>query len=274
MQLLEETKQLCNLYGIKPSRSRGQNFLINEDVYKKIIDAADLKKTDVVLEVGPGLGFLTKLLGENVKQVVAVELDRKLAQILPDRLKSQGVDNIKVIQTSILDFKGLDGEYKVLSNLPYNITSIFLRKFLEINNKPTSLTLMLQKEVAERIVAKPGDMSLLGLSVQFYAEAKLIAQVSRHDFWPEPAVDSAIIKIIVRNKNFCSLPDTKIFFRLAKIGFSAKRKMLKNNLAAGLKIDQLEIEKILKSINIKPTARAQDLGVKEWLELYRKIENF
>jgi len=278
MNLLEETKQLCNLYHVKPTRSRGQNFLITPQVYDQVIAGAGLKSTDKVLEVGPGLGFLTFRLAEIVKEVVAVELDRGLSEVLRTRLEIKEVKNVHVIQNNILDFatfknlpKGFTDNYKIVANLPYNITSIFLRKFLEGDFKPTSLTLMLQKEVAERIVARPGDMSLLALSVQFFAEAKIIAPVAKHDFWPAPAVDSAIIHLKTHDKN--KSIDQKFFFRLAKIGFSSKRKMLKNNLSAGLKITTEEVQKYLTAANLPATCRPQELSLEEWIRLYRMISN-
>lgn len=272
MDLLQETKDLCNLYHIKPTRSRGQNFLINEAVYDKIIETADLRSSDTVLEVGPGLGFLTFALAKKVKQVVAVELDRGLAEVLRARLPMQAIKNVQIIQDNILDLRASRftfqaSGYKIVANLPYNITSVFLRKFLSGDFQPTSLTLMLQKEVAERIMAKAGDMSLLALSVQFFAEAKIIAPVSKHDFWPAPAVDSAIIhlRLVNKHKNI----DQKQFFRLAKIGFSSKRKMLKNNLSAGLKISPEEAQNYLTQAKLSATCRPQELDLDDWLKLYK-----
>ncbi len=245
--LLAQTKQLCQKYGIKPVRSRGQNFLISESVYDKIIQTADLNKNDVVLEVGPGLGFLTQRIAGKVKKVIAVELDDKLAQVLKIRLKKQGIKNVEIINKNILDINFLDyycHEYKIVANLPYNITSIFLRKFLSAKIKPSLVVLMLQKEVAQRIVASPPKMSLLSVSVQFFASPKIIDIVKADDFWPQPKVDSAIIKLSDINDQ----PNEKDFFRLVKIGFSARRKMLKNNFAAGLKISQTEAGEKLKAL--------------------------
>lgn len=278
MNLLEETKQLCALYHIKPTRSRGQNFLITPQVYDEIIESSGLRPADKVLEVGPGLGFLTFRLAETVKEVVAVELDRGLAEVLRTRLEMKEIKNVHVIQNNILDFatfknlpKGFTDNYKIVANLPYNITSIFLRKFLAGDFKPTSLTLMLQKEVAERIVARPGDMSLLALSVQFFAEARIIAPVGKLNFWPSPVVDSAIIHLQVIDK-YQSI-DQKQFFRLAKIGFSSKRKMLKNNLANGLKITTAEVQDYLTKVGLSATCRPQELSLEDWMKLYQTIPN-
>jgi 16S rRNA (adenine1518-N6/adenine1519-N6)-dimethyltransferase len=275
MNLLKETKELCDLYHIKPARSKGQNFLVNEDVYQAVIDAADLKKSDTVLEVGPGLGFLTKLLAGKVERVVAVELDPKLAMILPTRLQSEGIKNVEVIQMNVLDFEKskhkIKGAYKIVANLPYNISSVFLRKFLETDNRPQTMTLMLQREVAERIAAKPGEMSLLGLSVQFYAETKIMALVEKKDFWPEPEVRSAVINLKIKDKPVLSEAQAKDFFRLLKFGFSAKRKMLKNNLASGLKLGTNEVEKMLIEAGLSATCRPQDLGLEEWVKIFNLI---
>ncbi|MDD5071420.1 MAG: 16S rRNA (adenine(1518)-N(6)/adenine(1519)-N(6))-dimethyltransferase RsmA [Patescibacteria group bacterium] len=277
MSLLETIKQLCRLYNIKPARSRGQNFLIKEEIYEKIIKAAELKKDDVVLEVGPGFGFLTAKLAEVVKRVVAVELDDRLAEILQTGLAAQGIKNVEVVNEDILQIPltpfihrrsgAGKGEYKIVANLPYNITSIFLRKFLSAENKPGMMVLMLQKEVAERIVASPPKMSLLAVSVQFYAEPEIIDIAPANCFWPKPEVDSAIIKLKVI-KSIKSKVNEKEFFRMVKIGFSAKRKMLKNNLAAGYHISQAEAEKKIKNTGFNPKTRAQELSVEDWIKLF------
>jgi len=286
--LLETTKDLCRLYGITPARSKGQNFLITEDVYDKIIEAADLSADDTVLEVGPGLGFLTAKLAKRVKQVVAVELDDKLAGVLRTGLATQKVGNVEVVNEDVLKFPISNFQfpikskiqnqnlicdtcyvlrgYKIVANLPYNITSFFLRKFLSMENKPNIMVLMLQKEVAERIVAKPPKMSLLGISVQFYADAEIVQIVPRDNFWPMPAVDSAIVKLKVKSEKL--KVDEKKFFQLVKFGFSAKRKMLKNNLSAGLRMDDKEVENKLILANIKPTTRAQELSLEDWFRLF------
>ncbi|MDP3043248.1 MAG: 16S rRNA (adenine(1518)-N(6)/adenine(1519)-N(6))-dimethyltransferase RsmA [bacterium] len=292
MDILKETKELCDLYHIKPNRSKGQNFLINEEFYNKIIGAADLNKEDVVLEIGPGLGFLTVELAKRVKKVIAVEIDKRLAEILEARLMAQGIKNVEVVNMDILQLNPKSqtpipnqipnskfqvanyqlpiANFKVVANLPYNITSIFLRKFLSMEHKPKMMALMLQKEVAERIVAKPPKMSLLAVSVQFYAEPEIIEIVPANNFWPKPEVDSAIIKMTINGVGAMrASPEwIKDFFRLVKIGFSAKRKMLKNNLAAGYHISQDEAEEKIKQAGFNPKIRAQELSVEEWTKLF------
>lgn len=201
--MLKKTKKICQENGIVPTRTKGQNFLVNEEIYDDIVKFADFGEKDTVLEVGPGLGFLTEKLAERAGKVVAVELDDKLFLVLQERLK--GVKNLKVFHDNVLDMRVRDWKleargWKIVANLPYNITSIFLRKIFELENKPKSLVLMLQKEVAERIVARPGKMSLLAVSVQFYAEAEIVQYVQRGDFWPVPEVDSAVVKMIINNE--------------------------------------------------------------------------
>lgn len=302
MDLLERTKELCKLYHIIPSRSRGQNFLIKEKIYDDIAAAAELMAGDAVLEVGPGLGFLTAKLAKMVRRVVAVELDDRLAEILRSGLVASEVKNVEVVNDDILkifkfqipiskqisnpNFQTKNTEsalrvmsyelrdYKIVANLPYNITSIFLRKFLsEVEIRPKLMVLMLQKEVAERIAAIAGKMSLLAVSAQFYARPEILKIVEKENFWPKPEVDSAIIKLEVRpvcrtGKSKELEVNEKDFFRLVKFGFSAKRKMLKNNLAAGLRISQKEAKNKLIKAGFNEKVRAQELSVSDWLKLF------
>lgn len=272
MNLAQRTIELCKMYNIRPSRSKGQNFLINEKIYDDIVRAADIQADDVVLEVGPGLGFLTARLSKIAKRVVAVELDDNLANFLRIGLDSQEVENVEIVNQDVLKFNAsvLGSGYKIVANLPYNITSIFLRTFLTSSNKPQSLVLMLQKEVAERLVAKPGDMSMLALSAQFFGDVEIVREVKAGNFWPEPKVDSAVIRLILKDekRNSIKPEQERAFFRLAKIGFSAKRKMLKNNLAGGLKISNSEAEKMLTEAQLDLKVRAEDLSVLDWQKLF------
>jgi len=302
MNLAPQIKKLCEIYDIVPKRSKGQNFLISEKIYDDIVQAAELSAEDTVLEVGPGLGFLTAKLSKIVKRVIAVELDDKLAQVLRDGLNAYNIKNVEVINKDILRVKAEDlklenKDYKVVANLPYNITSIFLRKFLsEEKARPQSLTLMLQREVAQRITAKPPKMSMLAISVQFYSQPKIIRYVSKGNFWPSPKVDSAIIKLDSRTPggptgkhvstgaklggqteeilNGSKLIDERKFFRLVKFGFSSKRRMLKNNLAAGLQISAEEAEAGLKDIGLNPKIRAEGLSAENWVKLFGELGKF
>ncbi|MFH1745241.1 MAG: 16S rRNA (adenine(1518)-N(6)/adenine(1519)-N(6))-dimethyltransferase RsmA [bacterium] len=274
MDLLQKTLQICQEHNIKPVRSKGQNFLIAEDVYERIIDISELKKRDIILEVGPGLGFLTERLAEKVDKVIAVELDDKLANILKEKIAKKKIKNVEVVNKNILDFdlssKLAGKSYKIVANLPYNISSIFLRRFLERVDKPELLVLMLQKEVAERIVACPPKMSILAVAVQYFAEAEIAEYIGRKNFWPSPEVDSAIIRI---SDIRCQISDVdeKDFFRLVKIGFSSKRKMLKNNLATGYHIGQDKALQKIKLIGLNEKIRAEGLSVEDWRRLLEEV---
>ena len=268
-------KEICRIYEINPQRSKGQNFLVTESIYDKIVASAEIKSTETVVEVGPGLGFLTAKLAKKASKVIAVELDDRLAEVLRIAIDSQGVENVEIVNQDILKFNPENiGPYKIVANIPYNISSILLRNFLSAKNKPEAMVLMVQKEVAERIVVKAPDMNMLALSVQFFGEAKIIREVKAGNFWPEPKVDSAVIKITTRKTKY-SPEDEKIFFRLAKIGFAAKRKMLKNNLCGGLKLkgeERKKIEEIFEKINFSSKLRAEDLSLENWEKLFAEMK--
>lgn len=279
--LAKRSKEICGIYGIKPARSKGQNFLINPGIYQAIIKAADIKKDDTIIEVGPGLGFLTSELAKKAKEVMAVELDDTLAGFLETAVASQDNSNIKVINKDILKFNPDDylaegADYRIVANLPYNITSIFLRSFLSSPRPPQSLVLMLQKEVAQRIVASPPKMSLLSLSVQYYGHPEIIRIVPASDFWPSPAVDSAILRFYYEKEspNKDSLKKDRLFFRLARIAFSARRKTLKNNLGSALPLDAEQILEMLNKAGLKEDTRAEQLSLADWQNLFAVISPF
>lgn len=271
---LNQIKSLCTRYGFYPHKSLGQNFLIDQNIVKKIIQAANLTSADVVLEIGPGLGALTGELIKRAKKVIAVELDKKISAYLKAEFFER--NKIEIIEGDILKvnrekigFKNFG--YKLVANLPYNITSYVLRNFLDYPPKPKEMILMVQEEVAQRIVAKPGQMSILAAAVQFYAESEILFKISKNSFWPRPQVDSAVIKIKLKER----LPDidTKRFFRLVRVGFSAKRKQLHNNLAAGLGLKNEEIKAIFRDLGWNEKVRAQDLNIEDWLNLVNKLKN-
>ena len=269
-------KNICSQYGIVPSKSRGQSFLIDQNIINQTIKFANLKIGDTILEVGPGLGVLTRPLSESVRQVVAVELDKKVAEFLKVEFSAEiKQKKIVLVENDIFKVKlseiGLqDGAFKIVANLPYNITSLFLRYFLESAlARPSEMIIMVQKEVAQRIVAVPGEMSLLALSAQFFAQPKILFEVNRACFWPAPAVDSAVIQLKINKK----LPevDVKKFFRLAKIGFAAKRKQLHNNLSGGLGLSSTEIKNVFSKLGLREDIRAQDLSLDDWLKLFSAL---
>ncbi len=266
---IKNVKILLKKYGIRPLKSLGQNFLVNEKAFARIIRSAELSSNDVVLEIGPGVGNLTLRLGEKVKKVIAIEKDKKMCEILKEVLENQNIKNIKVINQDALklDFNQyIQKPYKLVANLPYYITSPVIRKFLELKKPPESMILMVQKEVAQRICAKPPRMSLLAVSVQFYAKPKIISYVSKKSFWPRPKVDSTIIKIIPFKVRWPK-KDTEKFFEIVKAGFSHPRKQLINNLSKGLSLEKQKIEKWLLKNNVRSEQRAETLSVEYWQKL-------
>ena len=270
----EFLQQQLRQYGIKPTPVLSQNFLIDRDVLDVILEAASLEKSDNVLEVGAGTGVLTRELGKRVKQVVAVELDRQMLAML--RHTTHSFDAVTVIRADaghepisvMLDaFPEKPKSYKVVANLPYHITSLFLHRFLEASPAPTSLTVLVQREVAERVTAEPGDLSMLALSVQVYAEPTLVATIPPTAFWPAPKVDSAILHLVMRQKPLWPEAVRQRAFTLAKAGFSARRKTLANALAGSLRVPRPELLNWLTTHGIEETARAQELSLEQWAEL-------
>jgi len=269
MKLLEE-------YQITPRREAGQNFLIDRGVLEEIVATADLKKTDNVLEVGPGLGVLTNELVTRAKRVVAVELDRTLFTILKKTFRD--IRNLQLVREDILEIgppaikKMLDDQsYKVVANIPYNITSNLIRQFLESPARPTKMVLLVQKEVGERIIAEPGQASLLSIAVQLYSVPRIVRVVPADCFYPAPAVDSVILDLKVKPE----LPeiDEKRFFRLLHIGFSAKRKQLQNNLQNGLRVTREAACELLESVALGVNVRPQELTLDDWIRLLNKLPN-
>ncbi|OGI17428.1 MAG: ribosomal RNA small subunit methyltransferase A [Candidatus Moranbacteria bacterium RIFCSPHIGHO2_02_FULL_40_12b] len=251
----------------------GQNFLVNKDIAKKIVEAAELKPDDVVLEIGPGKGILTEELAKKAGKVIAVEIDGNLVEILENKFKNK--KNVEIIKGDVLQLTTYNLQlttYKIVANLPYYITSPVIRKFLESENPPSKMILMLQKEVAERIVASSGKMSILAVSVQYYAQPQVIFNVPRENFDPAPEVDSAVIHIkTLKQENIKTKEqkskESKKFFRVVKAGFCAKRKTLINNLANSFHLEKKEVEEKLKRVGISSRTRAQELSVKDWKKL-------
>jgi 16S rRNA (adenine1518-N6/adenine1519-N6)-dimethyltransferase len=266
---LADLRIALRLAGIEPRKGLGQHFLIDRTALEQIVAAADLQPKDTVLEIGPGLGVMTNLLTASCRRVVAVETDKILAELL----EKDAAANLEVRSEDIIDFDlSLLGQpYKVVANLPYYLTSKIFRLLLESSTPPQLMSLLVQKEVAERVVALPGRLSILALSVQYYAEAEVIGVVERHKFWPPPQVDSAILKITLRPSP--AFPADKVkLFRLIKAGFGEKRKQLKNSLAGGLNASVDICIDMLKQTNLQPTARAQELSLQQWEKLYRVAE--
>ena len=260
---------LLKLYGLRADKKLGQNFLHDPFALESIAAAAEIKPTDTVLEIGPGLGSLTRYLAMAAHQVIAVELDKDL--IPPLEAVTESYKNIYIRQGDILKISPKDliheSDYLVVANIPYYITSAIIRHLLGNEPKPKRIVLTIQKEVADRICAKPGDMSLLALSVQVYGKSRIVKRIPANAFFPAPKVDSAVlcVDIYPSPKIQTELLDT--FFKLIKAGFSQKRKTLRNSLSSGLHISTTETEGLLTKANINPMRRAETLSIEEWATL-------
>lgn len=267
--------RLSSKYGISPSKIYGQNFLMDDEAVKKIIELSNVEKEDLVVEIGPGFGVLTRELAAAAGEVISFEIEKKLKDYWDSLLPKY--PNLKIVWGNALrNFpdasKDFGKGYKVVANLPYQITSAAIRMFLEAQNPPQNMTLMVQKEVGERICAKPGDMSLLAVSVQYFADPMFEFVVPSSSFWPSPKVDSAVITIKIKPRTMEKEAE-KWFFTVVKQGFSNRRKLLIKNLS-GL-IDnkgRKELSLVFGKLSLLPTVRAQELSVDVWQKLASEIE--
>lgn len=276
-----DPREILRRYGLKPRKGLGQNFLVDRGALARIVAAADLSPEDTVVEVGPGVGHLTRLLSEAAGRVIAVELDSNLAALLRRELADR--PNVEIVEGDILaldpaalaDARATGRPYKVVANLPYYITSAALRHLLEAQPPPALLVVTVQREVADRITASPGDMSLLAVSVQFYGRPRRVARIPAGAFFPPPKVDSAIVRIDVYppEERPVQVADTQRFFDIVRAGFGQKRKQLRNSLAAGLHLPSERVEAALARAGIDPHRRAETLSLKEWEALYQAIGN-
>lgn len=270
---IKEIKGLFKKYRLWPSKRLGQNFLVNQGVLKRIIEESKILPKDIILEIGPGVGTLTQELAKRAKEVIAVEKDPKMAEILKETTKN--FKNVKIIQADILKLNPIPyarKPCKIIANLPYYIASPLIRRFLEAKNQPKEMVLMVQKEVAQRICSKPPDMTLLAVSVQFYAYPKILFYVKKGSFWPKPKVDGAVIKIVSRKFRVrVSRRFSEQFFRIVRAGFSQPRKQILNNLSKNLKIDREKVKEWLKKNKINPTQRAETLNLEDWNSLTKSF---
>lgn len=291
-------KSILSKYNLAPNKFLGQNFLVDQNVLDKIIETADLKAGDNVLEIGPGLGTLTDALCRAGANVAAIEKDKELIPVLKDNLKKY--KNLSIINDDFLqiDFEKVKTlllgngvsklnletpfpsershtpiNYKIISNIPYYITSPVIRKIFSFPVKPTEIVFLVQREVAERISAKQGDMSLISLFVQFYGTPSVIEIVKPESFFPKPKVESAILRISIDKKRKISQEKVNALWHLAKIGFSSRRKTLVNNLSAGFRLPRKNFEDIITSLGFTDKARAQELSVEDWIKLLGKMDN-
>jgi 16S rRNA (adenine1518-N6/adenine1519-N6)-dimethyltransferase len=297
-----DARQLLKQFGLRPKKSLGQNFLIDNHALDKIVRAADVTADDVVLEIGPGLGSLTQHLAAIARRVIAVEIDSNLIPVLHSQLADRS--NVEIVQGDILKLdpaeligrgigmqliNGLKADdnplssnaglsssasnkqgaasYKVVANIPYYITSGIIRHLLEASIKPSLVVLTIQQEVAERIIAQPDDMNLLAVSVQFYGSPHIVTNIQAGAFYPPPKVDSAVVRIDLAAKPRIEVKSVDTFFSVVKAGFSQKRKQIHNSLVGGLRKPREEIDQLLKDAGIDPKRRAETLTLEEWARL-------
>lgn len=282
-----DPRSLLRFYDIRPKKGLGQHFLASSEPLRRIVEAAGLSPGDRVLEIGPGLGVLTRGLAREAGEVLAVELDARMRQVLADQLGH--LENLRVIDADILSVdppalldlpesaRGRIPHYKVVANLPYQITSAVLRHLLEARARPERIVVMIQREVADRILAEPGQMSILAVSVQLFAEPSRVTEVPAAAFHPPPKVDSTVLRLDVREElgpEEARLPEARLpaFFRVLRAGFSQKRKQLKNSLAGGLEREPAEVAAVMETAGIDPRRRAETLSVAEWIALAEVLE--
>jgi len=264
-----EVSGLLRQYGLTPKKGLGQNFLADPAALRTVVGAADIPAEAAVLEIGPGLGHLTRYLARAARRVVAVELDGQLIPVLASVLAN--FPNVQVVQGDILEVDPAqlmaEPGYLVVANIPYYITSAVIRHLLEARHQPARLVLTVQLEVAQRICAAPGDMSLLALSVQVYGKARVVARLPAGAFVPSPKVDSAVVRVDLYPQPLIPAEQIERFFRLARAGFSQKRKTLRNSLSGGLSITAEQAATTLAAAGIDPQRRAETLSLDEWSRL-------
>lgn len=283
MNVLEETKFIMRKYGIKANKSLGQNFLINEEVVEKIVESAEISKNDLIIEIGPGFGTLTKYLVEKAGKVICIELDNKMISILNERFSLY--QNFEVINNDVLKVNlselisdekknGKINNVKVVANLPYYITTPIIMKLLEDKLDIESITVMIQKEVADRLVATPGEKlaGAITYTVYYYCESEKIMEVPNNSFIPEPEVTSEVIKLKIRNKPIVDIMDEKLFFNIIKSAFMQRRKTLLNSLTNN-KIfkNKSEGETILQELGLDLNIRAENLSIEDYAKICSKI---
>jgi 16S rRNA (adenine1518-N6/adenine1519-N6)-dimethyltransferase len=270
---IPNVRNLLRHYDIRPIKRLGQNFLVDQHALRKIIQAANLQKDETILEVGAGLGSLTQLLAQSVKEVMAIEFDKRLIPAL--RAVLQNSQNVRIIEADVLklDIEELVNRsaYSVVANIPYYLTSALIRKLLEVPNRAERIVLTIQREVAERILAPPGKYGLLTLSVRMYGDPHIAGIIPASAFYPKPKVESAILSIQLQTSPRVHDELIPIVFKLAKAGFGQKRKQLRNSLSSGLGMNTEVVEQTLLSVGIDPKRRPQELSLEEWTALAEKI---
>lgn len=270
---IRELRHLLYAHNMRPNKSFGQNFLVDREVLTKIVEAADIQSDDCILEVGAGTGVLTRELARRAERVVAVELERDMLALLA---KTTGhLANVELVARNMLFLDPVEifqqHPYKLVANLPYYITAPTFRHFLESANAPTLMVVMVQWEVAQRIIAQPGDLSLLAVSVQFYGKPRIMTKVPAQAFYPAPKVDSAILRIDVDPHPPLTQDERESFFRVVQAGFSERRKQLHNSLAHGLHQKDAVVRTWMEAAAINVSRRAETLSIEEWLRLWEVL---
>ena len=270
---MEHPKHVLSAYGLDPKKSLGQSFLHDDNILARIVEAAGVTADDNVLEVGPGIGGLTHHLARAAGQVVAVELDQRFMPVLQSELARHS--NVTLVHGDILEHDPAGwfdaGDYKVVANVPYYITGAILRHLLSARGKPELMVLTVQKEVADRITAPPGEMSLLAVSVRFYGRAEQLDTIKAGSFWPRPDVDSAILRVDLSEGPLLPLAEEDAFFRLVRAAFAQKRKQLQKNLRS-LGYRRKQIMTMLKEAGVDGRRRAQTLSMEEWRAVYKVLQ--
>lgn len=274
MNLYDETNMLLNQYGLRANKKLGQNFLINQQIIDEIIEKSQITKEDTVLEIGPGLGSLTKALMQNAKRVIAVELDENMVNILNNRFNNENLEiiNDDILKININEITDKYGKIKVVANLPYYITTPIVMKLLEEEYNIESITVMVQKEVGERLCADPGsrDFGAVTVGVNFYSKSKVIIDVPKDNFMPVPEVDSCVIKLDILDEPPVILKDKKRFFRLVKAAFSQRRKTINNSLASG-EFSKESVLAVLNKLGIDAKLRAEDLSIQDFANITNEL---
>ena len=271
---IRELRNFLYAHHIRPNKAFGQNFIVDHSILLRIVEAAEIHVDDQVLELGAGTGVLTRELAKHARRVVAVELEREMLSLLVKTTRNYA--NVELLERNLLyvDPAEVFGSepYKLVANLPYYITAPTFRHFLESANAPRLFVVMVQYEVAQRIVAGPGDMSLLGVSIQFYGKPSIIEHVPARAFYPAPKVDSAILRIDLKDEVPLTPGQRDSFFRLVQAGFSQRRKQIHNSLTHGLHRKNVEVQAGLLAANIEPSRRAETLSIEDWLRLWHEME--
>ena len=274
MNLYDETQMLLNQYGLRANKKLGQNFLINDQIINDIIEKSNITEEDTVLEIGPGLGSLTKALLNNAKRVIAVELDENMVNILKNRFNNENLEiiNDDILKVDLNEIINKYGKIKVVANLPYYITTPIVMKLLEEEYNIESITVMVQKEVGERLCAEPGsrDFGAVTVAVNYYSNAKIVIDVPKDNFLPIPEVDSCVIKLNVLDTPPVELKDKKKFFRLVKAAFSQRRKTINNSLASG-EFSKEAVLNALDKLGIDAKLRAENLSIQDFANITNEL---